>query len=61
MTTAHIITLLVTGAGVGFAGGLVGVGGAFIMTPIRYLVLTGKSNRLFYSLIEKVAQVIGII
>ena len=36
MATAHIITLLVTGAGVGFAGGLLGVGGCFITTPVQY-------------------------
>ncbi len=38
MTINHIITLLVTGVGVGFAGGLLGVGGAFIMTPVQYMV-----------------------
>jgi len=37
---AHIITLLVTGVGVGFASGLLGVGGAFIMTPVQYMVFT---------------------
>lgn len=40
MTTAHIVTLLVTGVSVGFASGLLGVGGAFIMTPIQYMVFT---------------------
>jgi uncharacterized membrane protein YfcA len=40
MTLAHIIILLVTGAGVGFASGLLGVGGAFIMTPVQYMVFT---------------------
>ena len=40
MTTAHIVTLLSTGVGVGFASGLLGVGGAFIMTPIQYMVYT---------------------
>ncbi|MFC2045226.1 sulfite exporter TauE/SafE family protein [Chloroflexota bacterium] len=40
MAVAHIIILLVTGAGVGFASGLLGIGGAFIMTPIQYLVYT---------------------
>ena len=38
MTVAHIITLLVTGIGVGFAGGLLGVGGCFIMTPVQYMI-----------------------
>ena len=38
MTIAHIITLLGTGIGVGFASGLLGVGGAFIMTPVQYMV-----------------------
>ena len=41
MTIAHIITLLATGVGVGFAGGLLGVGGAFIMTPVQYMIFTG--------------------
>ena len=40
MTIAHILILLATGAGVGFAGGLLGVGGSFIMTPVQYLVFT---------------------
>ncbi len=40
MTTAHIIVLLVTGAAAGFAGGLLGLGGAFIMGPVQYMVFT---------------------
>ncbi len=39
MTIAHII-LLGTGVGVGFASGLLGVGGGFIMTPVQYMVFT---------------------
>ena len=38
MTITHIITLLVTGIGVGFGGGLLGLGGAYIMTPVQYTV-----------------------
>ena len=41
MTIAHIITLLATGIGVGFAGGLLGVGGGFIMTPVQYMIFIG--------------------
>jgi uncharacterized membrane protein YfcA len=40
MTLAHIIILLSTGVVVGFAGGLLGVGGCFIMTPIQYMLFT---------------------
>ena len=40
MTTTHIIILLVTGAGAGFAGSLLGLGGAFIMGPVQYIVYT---------------------
>ena len=40
MTTANIVTLLGTGIGAGFASGLLGVGGAFIMTPVQYMVFT---------------------
>ena len=40
MTTAHVIILLATGIGVGFASGLLGVGGAFIMTPVQYMIFT---------------------
>ena len=40
MAIGHIITLLVTGIGVGFAGGLLGLGGAFIMTPVQYMIYT---------------------
>jgi len=40
MPIAHIFILLGTGVGVGFASGLLGVGGGFIMTPVYYLLLT---------------------
>jgi len=40
MTIAHIIILVATGIGVGFASGLLGVGGAFIMTPVQYMIFT---------------------
>jgi len=36
----YIITLLATGIGVGFASGLLGVGGGFIMTPVQYWIFT---------------------
>ena len=39
MQTIHIIALLLTGIGVGFASGLLGVGGCFIMVPVQYWVL----------------------
>jgi uncharacterized membrane protein YfcA len=34
------ITLLITGLGVGFVSGMLGVGGCFIMTPVQYWVYT---------------------
>jgi len=40
MILVHIIILLVTGIVVGFAGGLLGLGGCFIMTPVQYMVFT---------------------
>jgi len=40
MTIAHIIILLGTGVGVGFASGLLGLGGGFIMTPVQYVIFT---------------------
>ncbi len=40
MTIPHIIILLGTGVGVGFASGLLGVGGGFIMTPVQYEIFT---------------------
>jgi hypothetical protein len=40
MPIAHIIILLGTGVSVGFASGLLGVGGGFIMTPVQYLLTT---------------------
>jgi hypothetical protein len=40
MELGYIIILLVTGVGVGFAGGLLGVGGCFIMTPVQFWVYT---------------------
>ncbi len=40
MTLTHIIILLLTGIGAGFASGLLGIGGAFLMTPVQYIVFT---------------------
>jgi uncharacterized membrane protein YfcA len=40
MPIAHIFILLGTGVGVGFASGLLGVGGGFIITPVQYLLFT---------------------
>lgn len=40
MTLAHIVILLATGIGTGFASGLLGVGGGFIMTPVQYWIFT---------------------
>ncbi len=40
MTIAYIIILLITGLGVGFASGLLGIGGGFIMTPVQIFVFT---------------------
>ena len=40
MTIAHIIILVAMGIGVGFASGLLGVGGCFIMTPVQYMIFT---------------------
>ena len=41
MAIAHIIIILLgTGAVVGFASGLLGSGGGFIMTPVQYMIFT---------------------
>ncbi|MBN1693522.1 MAG: sulfite exporter TauE/SafE family protein [Dehalococcoidales bacterium] len=40
MSAADIFILLGTGAVAGFAGGMLGLGGAFLMTPLQYLVYT---------------------
>lgn len=40
MELSHIIIFFSTGIVAGFAGGMLGVGGAFIMTPIQYIVYT---------------------
>lgn len=38
--STQIIALLITGVGVGFASGLLGVGGCFIMVPVQFWALT---------------------
>jgi len=38
--STQIIALLMTGVGVGFASGLLGVGGCFIMVPVQFWALT---------------------
>ena len=40
MTLADIFILIGAGIIAGFAGGMLGLGGAFIMTPLQYLVYT---------------------
>ncbi|MHA1695845.1 MAG: sulfite exporter TauE/SafE family protein, partial [Candidatus Helarchaeota archaeon] len=35
----YIIILIITGIAVGFASGLLGVGGCFIMIPVQFWVL----------------------
>jgi len=40
MDISNIIILIATGAFAGFAGGMLGLGGAFIMTPLQYIVYT---------------------
>ncbi|MFH1646398.1 MAG: sulfite exporter TauE/SafE family protein [Chloroflexota bacterium] len=41
MTLASAIMLLAGGLAAGFASGMLGLGGAFIITPVQYLVYTG--------------------
>ena len=36
MSVVNVLLLLLTGGGAGLAGSLVGVGGAFVMTPVQY-------------------------
>jgi uncharacterized protein len=40
MAWSDILILIGTGAFAGFAGGMLGLGGAFIMTPFQYIVYT---------------------
>jgi uncharacterized membrane protein YfcA len=40
MSAVNIIILLATGIVAGFTGGLIGLGGAFLMTPVQFIVYT---------------------
>jgi uncharacterized membrane protein YfcA len=40
MSAANILTLIATGTFAGLLGGMLGLGGAFIMTPLQYMVYT---------------------
>ncbi|MCJ7605907.1 MAG: sulfite exporter TauE/SafE family protein [Dehalococcoidales bacterium] len=40
MELGHLLILMGTGAVAGFAGGMLGLGGAFIMTPVQFIVYT---------------------
>jgi len=40
VSALNIFILVITGTVAGFAGGMLGLGGAFIMTPFQYLVYT---------------------
>jgi uncharacterized membrane protein YfcA len=44
VTIAHIITLLATGIIVGFAGGLLGIGGGILIVPVMVLALRFKMH-----------------
>jgi len=51
MEIVHLIILLGTGVVVGFASGLLGVGGGFIMTPVQYVLYLdmGLSEKLAWT------------
>jgi uncharacterized membrane protein YfcA len=40
MEFAYIVIFMATGMVAGFAGGMLGLGGAFIMTPVQYIIYT---------------------
>jgi len=40
VSLTHIFILLATGIGTGFGSGLLGLGGAFLKTPIQYMIYT---------------------
>ena len=52
MAASYIVVLLATGIGVGFAQGLLGVGGCFIMVPVMVIVFSHMGVLLDLSLIH---------
>ncbi|HOO55122.1 MAG TPA: sulfite exporter TauE/SafE family protein [Methanothrix sp.] len=44
MELVYVLALVIAGAGAGFASGMLGVGGCFIMVPVQFWVLTSMGG-----------------
>ena len=61
MEFPYIVIFLATGMVAGFAGGMLGLGGAFIMTPVQYIVFTDMGLSADYGVFKLVVHLCSLL